>query len=92
MSRLRTPANMILFAMKMRNEGMGIRGSWRVLEQFHTSIMRWERKMAAQSEQWSSPAPPEVDITEDGDEVNTRVGENLPPLRVKRMGSNIHRT
>jgi hypothetical protein len=54
--------------------------------------MRWERKMAAQSEQWSSPAPPEVDITEDGDEVNTRVGENLPPLRVKRVGSNIHRT
>jgi len=30
------------------------------------------------------------DITVEGDEVYTRVGENLPPLKVKRMDSDIH--
>ncbi len=69
---------------------MGIRGSGRVLEKSHTSIMRWEQKLAAQSEKWSPPAPVGADITVEGDEVYTRVGENLPPLRVKRMDSNIH--
>jgi hypothetical protein len=38
MSRLRTPANVVSFALKMRTEGMGIRASGRVLEKSHTSI------------------------------------------------------
>ena len=92
MSRLRTPASIVSFGLKMRSEGMGIRASGRVLEKSHTSIMRWEQKVATQSEQWSPPAPAEADITVEGDEVYTRVGENLPPLRVKRMDSDIHRT
>ena len=71
---------------------MGIRASGRVLEKSHTSIMRWEQKVADQSEKWIPPAPAGADITVEGDEVYTRVGENLPPLRVKRMDSNIHRT
>ncbi len=62
---------------------MGIRARGRVLEKSHTSIMRWEQKLAAQSEQWSPPAG--ADITVEGDEVYTRVGENLPPLRDKRV-------
>jgi len=55
MSRLRTPANVVFFALKMRTEGMGIRASGRVLEKSHTSIMRWEQKLATQSQQWSPP-------------------------------------
>lgn len=90
MSRLRTPANVVFFALKMRTEGMGIRASGRVLEKSHTSIMTWEQKLANQSQQWSPPAPAGADITVEGDEVYTRVGENFPPLRVKRMDSDIH--
>jgi hypothetical protein len=62
----------------MRTEGMGIRASGRVLEKSHTSIMRWEQKLANQSQQWSPPAPAGSDITVEGDEVYTRVSENLP--------------
>ena len=58
---------------------MGIRASGRVLEKSHTSIMRWEQKLATQSEQWNPDAPAGVDVTIEGDEVYTRVGENLPP-------------
>jgi transposase-like protein len=92
MSRLRTPASIVSFALKMRTEGMGIRASGRVLEKSHTSIMRWEQKLAAQTQQWSPCAPAGGDITIEGDEVYTRVGENLSPLGVKRMDSDIHRT
>lgn len=80
MSRLRTPANVVSLALKMRTEGMGIRASGRVLEKSHASIMRWEQKLAAEQQQWSPPAPSGSDITIEGDEVYTRVGENLPPL------------
>jgi hypothetical protein len=52
--------------------------------------MRWEQKLATHSQQWSSDAPAGSDITVEGDEVYTRVGENLPPLRVKKMDSDIH--
>ena len=69
---------------------MGIRASGRVLEKSHTSIMSWEQKLATQSQQWSHHAPAGADITVEGDDVYTRVGENLPPLRVKRMDSDIH--
>ena len=92
MSRLRKPASIVSFGLKMRSEGMGIRASGRVLEKSHTSIMRWEQKVAAQSQQWSPDAPAGGNITVEGDEVYTRVGENLLPLRVKRMDSDIHRT
>ena len=92
MSRLRTPASIVSFALKMRTEGMGIRASGRVLEKSHTSIMRWEQKLVAQTQQWTPYAPAGGDITIEGDEVYTRVGENLSPFGVKRMDSDIHRT
>ena len=92
MSRLRTPASIVYFALKKRTEGMGIRASGRVLEKSHTSIMRWEQKLAAQTQQWSPCDPARGDITIEGDEVYTRIGENLPPLGVKMIDSDIHRT
>jgi transposase-like protein len=66
MSRLRTPASIVSFALKMRTEGMGIRASGRVLEKSHTSIMRWEQKLAAQTHQWSPCVPAGGDITIEG--------------------------
>jgi hypothetical protein len=38
-----------------------------------------ERRVAQQVGQWSAPAPDGADITLEGDEIYTRVGENLPP-------------
>lgn len=83
MSRLRTPASIVSFALKMRTEGMGIRASGRVLEKSHTIIMRWEQKLAAQTQQWSPSAPEGADVTIEGDEIYTRVGENRPPSESK---------
>ena len=80
MARLRTPASVVSLALKMRTEGMGIRASGRVLEKYHVSIMRWEQRLADQQKHWSPPALEGESITVEGDEVYTRVGENLPPL------------
>ncbi len=41
--------------------------------------MRWERRIAGQVGQWSPPARSETDIPLEGDQVYTRVSENLPP-------------
>ena len=90
MSRLRTPASVISLALKMRSEGMQMRASGRVLEKSHISIMKWEQKMADQAPQWNPSAPAGSDVTIEGDEVYTRVGENLPPLRVKRLDNHIY--
>jgi hypothetical protein len=64
----------------MRTEGMGIRAAGRVLEKSHTTIIRWEKRLATKQKDWSGPAPANGDITVEGDEVYTRVGENLPPF------------
>jgi transposase-like protein len=79
MARLRTPASIVSLALKMRTEGMGMRASGRVLEKSHVSIMGWEQRLANQQPQWSPPAPEGASITVEGDEVYTRVSENLPP-------------
>lgn len=79
MARLRTPASIVSLALKMRTEGMGVRASGRVLEKSHVSILRWEQRLADQQQQWSPSAPQGTSITVEGDEVYTRVGENLPP-------------
>lgn len=80
MARIRTPTGTVTLALKMRTEGMGIRASGRVLEKSHSTIIRWEKRVAAFESNWSPPAPVDGDITVEGDELYTRVGENLPPL------------
>ena len=45
--------------------------------------MRWEQKLANQAEQWSPDAPAGGDVTIEGDEIYTHVGENLPPSESK---------
>jgi hypothetical protein len=79
MARLRTPPEVITLAMKVRSEGLGIRATGRVLEKSGGSIINWEKRLSAQVADWSPPAPAAGEVTLEGDEVYTRVGENLPP-------------
>lgn len=80
MARLRTPTMVVSTAINVRAEGLGVRATGRCFGKSHSTVMRWERRIAEQVRQWSPPAPDGTDITLEGDEVYTRVGENLPPL------------
>lgn len=79
MSRLRTPSSLVSLALNARTEGMGVRAAGRTFGKSHTMILRWEQRLASKIGDWSPPAPAGSDVTVEGDEVYTRVGENLPP-------------
>lgn len=79
MARLRTPSVIVCAALNVRTEGLGIRATGRSFGKSHSTISRWEQRLAQQSAQWSPPAPQGADVTVEGDELYTRVGENLPP-------------
>ena len=82
MARLRAPSQVVEFALKNRSKGMGARATGRVFDTSHTTVLRWEERLAAFTDALGSPpAPKGSDVTLEGDEVYTRVGENLPPLR-----------
>lgn len=80
MARLRTDAGVVAAAINVRSEGLGVRATGRAFGKSHATIIKWERRIAAQTEAWSPPAPAKAEVTLEGDEVYTRVGENLPPL------------
>ncbi len=79
MARLRTPTMVVAAAVNVRTEGLGVRATGRSFGKSHSTIIRWEQRLAAQASQWSLAAPEGGDVTVEGDEVYTRVGENLPP-------------
>jgi transposase-like protein len=79
MARFRTPARVVSAALNVRSEGLGVRATGRSFSASHATIISWERRLAACEAQWSPPAPEGSDLTIEGDEVYTRVGENLPP-------------
>ena len=78
MARLRTPPELVSGVINVRTEGLGVRATGRSFGTSHASIIRWERRLADQDEDWSPPAPEGCEVTLEGDEVC--VGENLPPL------------
>jgi transposase-like protein len=80
MARLRSPTPIVAAAINVRTEGMGVRATGRSFGKSHSTIINWERRLADQLNQWSPSAPVDADVTLEGDEVYTRVGENLPPL------------
>lgn len=79
MARLRTPQSVVSYAISARTEGMGVRATGRTFGKSHSTIIRWENRLADQSPGWSPPAPAGQDVTLEGDEVYTRVGKNLSP-------------
>lgn len=79
MARLRTPSMVVSAAINVRTEGLGVRATGR-FDKSHSTIIRWKRRLAVQVSQWSPPAPDGADVTLEGDEVYTRVSENLSPL------------
>jgi transposase-like protein len=79
MARLRTAPEVISMAMNARSEGLGIRATGRVLKKSAASIITWEKRLSEQLSNWSPEAPEGGEVTVEGDEVYTRVGENLPP-------------
>jgi transposase-like protein len=82
MARLRTPVETVEMAIKVRGEGLGVRATARVLGKAPSSITHWEERLSMQLAQWSPKAPKGEDVTIEGDEVYTRVGENRPPRNV----------
>jgi transposase-like protein len=86
MTRLRTPPELVSAAINVRTEGLGVRATGRSFGKSHASIIRWERRLADQGDDWSPPAPAGAEVTLEGDEVYTRVGENLPPPLSRKVG------
>ena len=90
MARLRTSSAVVSYAVNARTEGMGARAAGRTFGKSHSTILRWEHRLAAQATNWSPPAPEGSDVTVEGDEVYTRVGENLPPQSVTGLDNPLH--
>jgi transposase-like protein len=78
-AKLKTPVETISLAMKARSEGLGVRATGRVLGVAANSVINWENHLSAALPNWSPAAPIGGEVTIEGDEVYTRVGENLPP-------------
>jgi transposase len=80
MQGLRTPSTIVSLALKMRTEGMGIRTAGRVLQKSHSTIIRWEKRVAAKESDWTVAAPKTADVTHEGDEIYTRYALHITVL------------
>ena len=79
---LRKSPDQVAKALHMRSEGLGVRATGRVEEIAHATVIRWERRLSVQEEDWSPPAPTNSDLTVEGDELYTRVEKNRPASKV----------
>ena len=80
MSQLRAPRAVVAMALNSRTEATGARATGRICGKSHSTILRWEGRLANHVDEWSPPAPGDREVTLEGDEVYTRVSENRPPL------------
>ena len=76
------PAEQVERVLKMRSEGMGVRATAHVEEISHATVTLWEKRLAQMESNWSPAAPKGSDVTVEGDELYTRVGENRPAGKV----------
>ena len=90
MAGLRTSSTLVSYAINARTEGMGVRATGRTFGKSHSTILRWEKRLAEQAKKWSPPAQKESNVTIEGDEIYTRVGENLPPQSVSGVDNPLH--
>jgi transposase len=59
-----------------------VRATARVFDVSHSTVIRWEQRVANKASEWSPSTPKETDITVEGDELYTRVKRNSPPQGV----------
>ena len=85
MARLRTPVATVETALNARHEGLGVRAAARVVGKSPSTITDWEERLSTHLPAWSPTAPERGEVTIEGDELYTRVAENLSPLRVTGM-------
>jgi transposase-like protein len=90
MARLRTPVATVEMALNARHEGLGVRAAARVVGKSPSRITDWEERLSTHLPAWSPKAPEGGDVTIEGDELYTRVGENLSPLSVRGMDHQLH--
>ena len=67
MARLRTLVETVEIAMKVRTEGFGVRATRRSLGKAHSSILRWQKRLAEHSAGWTPAAPAGSEVTLKGD-------------------------
>jgi|GEM_PF-2586272 len=70
--------------------GMGVRVAGCTFGKSHSTIMRCEKRLADQTENWSPPVLADSDVMVAENEVYTRVGENLPPQSVRGLNNPFH--
>jgi hypothetical protein len=80
MARLRALSSVVATVLNSCTEEMGARATGRTFGKSHSAVLRWDDRLANQADAWSPPAPGNQEVTLEGDEVYTRVGENRPPL------------
>jgi hypothetical protein len=85
-------AEVISLAMSVRSEGLGIRATARVLGKSCSSIINGEKRLSEQLLGWSPSAAQGSEVPLEGDEVYTRVGENLSPRTLSRIDYSLYRT
>jgi hypothetical protein len=70
MARLRTPVTTVEMALNARSP---------------SNITTWEERLSSHLPHWSPPAPEGGEVTIEGDELYTRMGENLPPRSLRGL-------
>ena len=90
MARLRTPVSTIEMALNARHEGLGVRAAGRVVGKSPSTITDWEERVSTHLPGWSPSAPEGGEVTIEGDELYTRVAENLPPRSLPGMDNQLH--
>jgi transposase len=81
MARLRTSSTIVALAMNVRTEGMGVRATGRSFGKSHSTIVRWEERLANPLNQWSPTAPKTADLTVEADEMKSTLAwvRTFPP-------------
>ena len=82
LARLRKSPAHVAKVLHLRSEGLGVRATGRVEGVSHSTVARWEGRLAQKAEDWSPPAPTHSDLTVEGDELYTKVERNRPASKV----------
>lgn len=98
MAQLRTPVTTVEMARNAGYERLGVRAAARVVGTSPSRITDWEERLSMHLLAWSPNAPERGEVTIEGGERYTRMGENRStelttgrsPLRVAGMDNELH--